>query len=112
MFPVARTRLATSARPLVARSALPQQALAPALAAGTKRQQFSTSSPSPGKKAVGALLHDEKNGFGFTRSNPTAKKPRTRGVTEIRGPYYAVCYAMLFLVSQTLLLIMLLGDGR
>lgn len=36
------------------------------------------------------MLHDEQNGFGFTRANPTQKKPRSRGVTEIRGPYYAV----------------------
>ncbi|KAJ6142386.1 hypothetical protein N7497_011485 [Penicillium chrysogenum] len=36
------------------------------------------------------LLQDKKNGFGFARSNPRPAKPRTKGVTEIRGPYYSV----------------------
>ncbi|KAF8422983.1 putative sulfonate biosynthesis enzyme [Tirmania nivea] len=35
------------------------------------------------------LLQDQGNGFGFIRSNPREPKPRARGVTEIRGPYYA-----------------------
>ena len=36
------------------------------------------------------LLQDKENGFGFARSNPRPKKPRMKGVTEIRGPYYSV----------------------
>ena len=37
------------------------------------------------------LLQDKENGFGFARSNPRPAKPRSKGVTEIRGPYYTVC---------------------
>ena len=37
------------------------------------------------------LLQDKANGFGFARNNPRPPKPRTTGVTEIRGPYYSVC---------------------
>ncbi|KAL7267748.1 hypothetical protein RUND412_009649 [Rhizina undulata] len=36
------------------------------------------------------LLEDKVNGFGDLRSNPRDPKPRSRGVTEIRGPYYSV----------------------
>ncbi|TGZ80548.1 putative sulfonate biosynthesis enzyme [Ascodesmis nigricans] len=36
------------------------------------------------------LLEDADSGFGFVRSNPRDPKPRSRGVTEIRGPYYSV----------------------
>lgn len=36
------------------------------------------------------LLQDKQNGFGFARSNPRPAKPRSKGVTEIRGPYYTV----------------------
>lgn len=36
------------------------------------------------------LLQDKQNGFGFARSNPRPDKPRSKGVTEIRGPYYTV----------------------
>lgn len=35
------------------------------------------------------LLSDKDNGLGFLRSNPRTAKPRSAGVTEIRGPYYA-----------------------
>lgn len=35
------------------------------------------------------LLQDKEFGFGFIRSNPRAPKPRKRGMTEIRGPYYS-----------------------
>lgn len=44
------------------------------------------SSSSPAK----ILLEDRDAGFGFVRSNPVAPKPRSRAVTEIRGPYYSV----------------------
>ncbi|KAL7620500.1 hypothetical protein AAE478_009495 [Parahypoxylon ruwenzoriense] len=36
------------------------------------------------------LLEDSDAGFGFVRHNPAPPKPRARGVTEIRGPYYTV----------------------
>ncbi|KAI8165067.1 Protein HEAT-STRESS-ASSOCIATED 32 [Colletotrichum sp. SAR 10_70] len=35
------------------------------------------------------MLEDE-NGYGFIRHNPRDPKPRTKSVTEIRGPYYSV----------------------
>ncbi|KAJ6540710.1 hypothetical protein B0H19DRAFT_1213013 [Mycena capillaripes] len=35
------------------------------------------------------MLEDEDNGFGFIRHNARPPKPRTKGVTEIRGPYYS-----------------------
>ena len=41
------------------------------------------------------LLQDKANGFGFARNNPRPPKPRTNGVTEIRGPYYSVCSYLL-----------------
>ncbi|KAI0599886.1 synthase [Biscogniauxia sp. FL1348] len=34
------------------------------------------------------LLEDAEAGFAFARHNPLPSKPRTRSVTEIRGPYY------------------------
>ncbi|OJJ46256.1 hypothetical protein ASPZODRAFT_159794 [Penicilliopsis zonata CBS 506.65] len=44
---------------------------------------------STAKQGV-TLLQDKNDGFGFVRSNPRPAKPRTKGVTEIRGPYYTV----------------------
>ncbi|RSL45406.1 hypothetical protein CEP54_014281 [Fusarium duplospermum] len=35
------------------------------------------------------LLEDKEKGFGFVRHNARPPKPRTVGVTEIRGPYYS-----------------------
>jgi hypothetical protein len=35
------------------------------------------------------LLQDKEFGLGFIRSNPRTPKPRKRGMTEIRGPYYS-----------------------
>src|SRR2546430_10452283 len=37
------------------------------------------ATPSPGER-----------GFQFLRTNPRPEKPRQRGITEIRGPYYSV----------------------
>jgi phosphosulfolactate synthase (CoM biosynthesis protein A) len=34
--------------------------------------------------------NDDRYPFRFLRSNPRLGKPRTRGLTEIRGPYYSV----------------------
>uniref|UniRef100_A0A093VGR2 Phosphosulfolactate synthase n=1 Tax=Talaromyces marneffei PM1 TaxID=1077442 RepID=A0A093VGR2_TALMA len=56
-------------------------------------RQFSTSplNQTPDtKQNPTILLRDKANGFGFARSNPRPKKPRMKGVTEIRGPYYSV----------------------
>ncbi|KAL4913808.1 hypothetical protein BDW62DRAFT_220488 [Aspergillus aurantiobrunneus] len=50
----------------------------------------SLSTTAPAAQEVTTLLQDKANGFGFARSNPRPKKPRTKGVTEIRGPYYTV----------------------
>lgn len=36
------------------------------------------------------LLEDPANGYGFARHNPLPPKPRSKAVTEIRGPYYTV----------------------
>lgn len=36
------------------------------------------------------LLEDKENGYGFVRHNSSPTKPRSTGVTEIRGPYYSV----------------------
>jgi phosphosulfolactate synthase (CoM biosynthesis protein A) len=33
-------------------------------------------------------MHDSVRAFAFLKTNPRAAKPRTRGITEIRGPYY------------------------
>lgn len=58
--------------------------------AGTSKiaasRSLSTTSPAQGL----TLLQDKNDGFGFARSNPRPAKPRSKGVTEIRGPYYSV----------------------
>ncbi|KAH8701057.1 sulfonate biosynthesis enzyme [Talaromyces proteolyticus] len=54
------------------------------------KHAFSTTSYSNGKDNTSILLQDKANGFGFARSNPRPTKPRSKGVTEIRGPYYTV----------------------
>ncbi|KAI1413170.1 synthase [Hypoxylon sp. FL1857] len=46
-------------------------------------------SPAP-SSSVKTLIEDRDSGFGFVRHNPAPPKPRTRSVTEIRGPYYTV----------------------
>jgi hypothetical protein len=58
-------------------------------------QNLSTAAPF--RKPL-TLLQDKENGFGFARSNPRPPKPRSRGVTEIRGPYYTVCQKTLSLL--------------
>ena len=35
-------------------------------------------------------MQQEKNAFDFIKKNPRNPKPRTTGITEIRGPYYTV----------------------
>lgn len=39
--------------------------------------------------AEGQLMKNDERAFPFLRVNDRPSKPRTRGVTEIRGPYYA-----------------------
>lgn len=43
----------------------------------------------PLQTAPQILLEDKDNGFGFIRHNTRPPKPRSIGVTEIRGPYYS-----------------------
>ncbi|KAH9227095.1 hypothetical protein K456DRAFT_1775318 [Colletotrichum gloeosporioides 23] len=54
-------------------------------------RSFTASTPAastaPARPKV--LLEDD-NGYGFIRHNPRDPKPRTKSVTEIRGPYYSV----------------------
>jgi hypothetical protein len=42
------------------------------------------------KQLLKTLLEDKEKEYGFARSNPRPKKPRSRGLTEIRGQYYFV----------------------
>ncbi len=35
-----------------------------------------------------AQIHADGRAFDFVKMNRPEKKPRTRGITEIRGPYY------------------------
>ncbi|KAJ5122825.1 uncharacterized protein N7443_002924 [Penicillium atrosanguineum] len=58
-------------------------------AASSQPRGLSTSSPARSAQGV-VLLQDKEDGFGFARSNPRPVKPRDKGVTEIRGPYYSV----------------------
>src|SRR6266513_2763402 len=37
-----------------------------------------------------AVASQGERGFQFLRTNPRPEKPRQRGITEIRGPYYSV----------------------
>lgn len=53
----------------------------------TTSYPFSHSSRVQSQQAT-PLLNDP-SGLGFIRSNPRTPKPRSAGVTEIRGPYYA-----------------------
>src|SRR5699024_7787152 len=62
----------------------------PKVAATAPARGFSTTPSSEKQKDI-TLLQDKANGFGFARSNPRPAKPRSTGVTEIRGPYYSVC---------------------
>ena len=62
----------------------------PKVAASTTPARGFASTPATQKDVT--LLQDKSNGFGFARSNPRPQKPRTKGVTEIRGPYYSVCH--------------------
>ncbi|KAE8383045.1 hypothetical protein BDV26DRAFT_277514 [Aspergillus bertholletiae] len=60
----------------------------PRAACSTGSCRYGSTTASAQKNVT--LLQDKKNGFGFARSNPRPPKPRSKGVTEIRGPYYTV----------------------
>ncbi|KAJ5528024.1 hypothetical protein N7513_012183 [Penicillium frequentans] len=60
---------------------------APQIASLTSTQSKYLSTTQPARGVT--LLQDKQNGFGFARSNPRPAKPRSKGVTEIRGPYYS-----------------------
>ncbi|KAL4883676.1 hypothetical protein BJY04DRAFT_226387 [Aspergillus karnatakaensis] len=81
LSPVARTAALSSRKAL---GSVAQGAAAPTV------WSKSLSTTAPASKKVTTLLQDRTKGFGFARSNPRPKKPRTKGVTEIRGPYYTV----------------------
>ena len=59
----------------------------PKIAASGVGRSFATS---PGLFQAPKILEDRDRGFGFVRHNPLPPKPRSRAVTEIRGPYYSV----------------------
>lgn len=54
----------------------------------TARKAFSSSRPIQNENGSGVLIDDQEGGFGFIRHNPRPAKPRSNGLTEIRGPYY------------------------
>jgi phosphosulfolactate synthase (CoM biosynthesis protein A) len=43
-----------------------------------------------GKRRASAAREESRRGFRFLRVNERDRKPRARGITEIRGPYYSV----------------------
>jgi phosphosulfolactate synthase (CoM biosynthesis protein A) len=53
------------------------------------QDQLRFLSNSAVQKQLQTLLQDNENGFGFIRHNPRTNKPRNKGLTEIRGPYYS-----------------------
>ncbi|KAL4774054.1 hypothetical protein BDW60DRAFT_215479 [Aspergillus nidulans var. acristatus] len=79
LSPITRATALSSGKAL---GSISQRAAAPIMWS----KGFSTT--APGSKKAAILLQDKANGFGFARSNPRPKKPRSQGVTEIRGPYY------------------------
>lgn len=52
-------------------------------------RSFSSTHSLARETSPGILLEDKENGYGFVRHNPRPTKPRSAGVTEIRGPYYS-----------------------
>ncbi|PGG95529.1 hypothetical protein AJ79_10010 [Helicocarpus griseus UAMH5409] len=96
MLPIARSAAPAASRTglarLVAPSAQGITRTAAPLASNDaiNTRNFSASPLSKKEPKVKSLLQDKDQGFGFVRSNPCPVKPRKRGVTEIRGPYYAV----------------------
>lgn len=64
----------------------------PRVSTSTTPSRGLSSTPPAQKGDVAPTLLQDPNGFGFARSNPRTPKPRGKGVTEIRGPYYSVCF--------------------
>ncbi|KAI8221668.1 hypothetical protein K4K54_007529 [Colletotrichum sp. SAR 10_86] len=54
-------------------------------------RSFTASTPAASTtSARPKVMLEDDNGYGFIRHNPRDPKPRTKSVTEIRGPYYSV----------------------
>ncbi|KAI9149494.1 Protein HEAT-STRESS-ASSOCIATED [Paramyrothecium foliicola] len=66
-----------------------KQSLKPLSCGGYHRRLLSRTTPCRASKQPKILLEDQKDGFGFIRHNARPPKPRSVGVTEIRGPYYS-----------------------
>ncbi|EAW15135.1 phosphosulfolactate synthase [Aspergillus clavatus NRRL 1] len=81
---LARTQVTTASKCAVGSA---EQQLLRATTSAPLSRKFTASSAL--QKEL-TLLQDKKYGFGFARSNPRPPKPRSKGVTEIRGPYYTV----------------------
>ncbi|KAK2758632.1 hypothetical protein FQN54_003322 [Arachnomyces sp. PD_36] len=81
--------LRPASKPITSIRAAPIRPIAAPTTVGPRRKFSTTPAPLAGGQ-VKTLIDDKDNGFGFTRSNPRPQKPRKRGVTEIRGPYYSV----------------------
>ncbi|KAL2392075.1 Protein HEAT-STRESS-ASSOCIATED 32 [Exophiala dermatitidis] len=77
---------AKSATKLLTKSLRPTNTVLPRVQHTSGQRLLSTT---PVQNQVKTLLQDKENGFGFIRHNPRTPKPRNRGVTEIRGPYYS-----------------------
>jgi len=75
----------TKARPFLSTTHVSSRVLLPS-SHNTTARFLQTQTQS---QAQPTLLEDKSNGLGFVRSNPRSPKPRTKGVTEIRGPYYS-----------------------
>lgn len=95
------TTLLTSASKQITRGTTPQ------IAKTAGPMQTRALSASPLQRSP--ILLQDQNGFGFARSNPRPEKPRSSGVTEIRGPYYSVWRA--FYAGRTMTHA-ILGDGK
>ncbi|KAL8295971.1 hypothetical protein RB600_001455 [Gaeumannomyces tritici] len=86
------SRLATRAPRVLPRPASTRTGFAPGLSrafASSHCSGHAASSPGGSPKNAKVMLEDDQ-GFGFTRHNRRDPKPRSRSVTEIRGPYYSV----------------------
>ncbi|KAL2427360.1 Protein HEAT-STRESS-ASSOCIATED 32 [Exophiala dermatitidis] len=77
---------AKSATKLLTKALRPTNTVLPRVQHTSGQRLLSTT---PVQNQVKTLLQDKENGFGFIRHNPRTPKPRNRGVTEIRGPYYS-----------------------
>src|SRR5215216_2305080 len=58
---------------------------------GTSVRSPDNRSPLAFRSLIGEMKSNEpERSFSFLRINERKSKPRTRGLTEIRGPYYSV----------------------